>query len=406
MKVLGTMAPGQSAALRAVLVVEDEMMLRMRAVDMVEDAGFTAIEAINADDALAILESRSDIELLFTDIQMPGSMDGLKLAYAVHKRWPSIKIILVSGQLNLTDSDKPADSRFFGKPLDVKQMIMEMQNMIGSGVLKIANDVAALIATTPHPESNGKSARPGTANSASEESLTAENDSLRLLLEQAGIDAKVLLAQAGIDAKEREAADKLQKLILEELHHRIKNTLATVSAIASQSLRAATSIEHGQHAIEGRLVALGRAHDLLLQARWANATLEHTIRGATEPYVSIGSGRISIEGPDLRITSGAVIALAMTLNELCTNTTKFGALSVPAGRIEIVWKIDEATQRLHLTWSEKNGPTVHAPSRQSFGTRLIGSLGQQLKGQVDMAYDTTGFVYVLDVPMASLVASA
>ena len=76
--------------------------------------------------------------------------------------------------------------------------------------------------------------------------LSAENDSLRLLLEQAGIDAKVLLAQAGIDAKEREAADKLQKLILGELHHRIKNTLATVSAIASQSLRTATSIEHGQ----------------------------------------------------------------------------------------------------------------------------------------------------------------
>jgi two-component sensor histidine kinase len=387
-------------------VVEDEMMLRMRAVDMVEDAGFTAVEAINADDALAILESRSDIELLFTDIQMPGSMDGLKLAYAVHKRWPLIKIILVSGQLNLTDSDKPADSRFFGKPLDVKQMILEMQNMIGSGVLKIANDVAALIAAAPHPELNGKSVRPGTAHSASEESLTAENDSLRLLLEQAGIDAKALLAQAGIDAKEREVADKLQKLILEELHHRIKNTLATVSAIASQSLRAATSIEHGQHAIEGRLVALGRAHDLLLQARWANATLEHTIRGATEPYVSIGSGRISIEGPEVRITSGAVIALAMTLNELCTNTTKFGALSVPAGRIEIVWMVDEATQRLRLTWSEKNGPTVHAPSRQSFGTRLIGSLGQQLKGHVDLAYDETGFVYVLDVPMASLVAAA
>jgi two-component sensor histidine kinase/CheY-like chemotaxis protein len=405
MKVPGSMATGQAAALRAVLVVEDEMMLRMRAVDMVEDAGFTAVEAINADDALAILESRSDIELLFTDIQMPGSMDGLKLAYAVHKRWPSIKIILVSGQLNLTDSDKPADSRFFGKPLDVKQMILEMQDMIGSGILKIANDVASLIATAPPPESNGKSARPGPVGSTSQEFLSAENDSLRVLLEQAGIDAKVLLAQAGIDAKEREAADKLQKLILEELHHRIKNTLATVSAIASQSLRAATSIEHGQHAIEGRLVALGRAHDLLLQARWANATLEHTIRGATEPYVSIGSGRISIVGPDIRITSGAVIALAMTLNELCTNTTKFGALSVPSGRIEIVWTVDEATQRLHLTWSEKNGPPVHAPSRQSFGTRLIGSLGQQLKGHVNLAYDATGFVYVLDVPMASLVAS-
>jgi len=393
-----------SVVLPSVLVVEDEMLLRMRAVDMVEDAGFTPIEAINADDALAILESRSDIELLFTDIQMPGSMDGLKLAYAVHERWPLIKIILVSGQLKLTDDDKPADSRFFGKPLDVKHMMAEMQDMMGNGSLKIApSDISALIAKAPHPESS--STRPGSPGST-QEFLTAENDSLRLLLEQAGIDAKVLLAQAGIDAKEREAADKLQKLILEELHHRIKNTLATVSAIAAQSLRAATSIEHGQHAIEGRLVALGGAHDLLLQARWANASLEHTIRGATEPYVSIGSGRISIQGPDIRITSGAVIALAMTLNELCTNTTKFGALSVPAGRIEIVWKIDEEGQRLHLTWSEKNGPTVHAPSRQSFGTRLIGTLGQQLKGAVKLAYDATGFTYVLNVPMASLVAPA
>src|SRR6266850_4337937 len=108
-----------------VLVVEDEMVLRMRAVDIVEDAGFTAVEAVSADEALAILESRSDISLLFSDIQMPGTMDGLKLAHAVHDRWPSIKIILVSGQVRLSDIDKPAESRFFGKPLEVKQIIAE-----------------------------------------------------------------------------------------------------------------------------------------------------------------------------------------------------------------------------------------------------------------------------------------
>src|SRR6202167_4684784 len=168
-----------SAALPTVLVVEDEMMLRMRAVDMVEDAGFVSVEAVNADDALAILESRSDIELLFTDIQMPGSIDGLKLAYAVHERWPLIKIILVSGQLKLTDDDKPADSRFFGKPLDVKQMITEMQDMMGKGSLKIVpDDVAALIAKAAHPVSNGAAVRPAAANATSEEFLTAENDSL------------------------------------------------------------------------------------------------------------------------------------------------------------------------------------------------------------------------------------
>jgi two-component sensor histidine kinase/CheY-like chemotaxis protein len=391
-----------------VLVVEDEMMLRMRAVDIVEDAGFTAIEAVNADEALAILESRSDIELLFTDIQMPGSMDGLKLAHAVHERWPSIKIILVSGKLTPTDAEKPIHSRFFGKPLEVKQMIAEMQQMIGQGSLSIIQaDISAVLARAVQTGTRETSETSRSSGGASNEVLTAENDSLRLLLEQAGIDAEVLLAQAGIDAKEREAAEKLQKLILEELHHRIKNTLATVSAIASQSLRTATSIEHGQHAIEGRLVALGRAHDLLLQARWANADFAHTIRGATAPYDNEeGAGRFSIAGPDIKITSGAVIAIAMTLNELCTNTTKFGALSVPAGSIDIAWKIDEGTQRLQLNWSEKNGPSVRAPSRQSFGTRLIGSLGQQLKGKVQLAYESTGFVYTLDVPMTSLVAPA
>ncbi len=114
-----------------VLVVEDEMLLRMRAVDMVEDAGFTPVEAVDADEAVAILESRSDIALLFTDIQMPGSMDGLKLAHAVHERWPPIRIILVSGQLKLANIDIPAESRFFGKPLEANEMIAEMQNMIG-----------------------------------------------------------------------------------------------------------------------------------------------------------------------------------------------------------------------------------------------------------------------------------
>jgi CheY-like chemotaxis protein len=113
-----------------VLVVEDEMLLRMRAVDMVEDAGFTSVEAVDADEAVAILESRSDIALLFTDIQMPGSMDGLKLAHAVHQRWPPIKIILVSGQLKLANADIPADSRFFGKPLEAEEMIAEMRNLI------------------------------------------------------------------------------------------------------------------------------------------------------------------------------------------------------------------------------------------------------------------------------------
>ena len=114
-----------------VLVVEDEMLLRMRVVNMVEDAGYIPVEAVDADDAFAILKSRSDIALLFTDIQMPGSMNGLELAHAVHERWPPIKIILASGQLQLSSTDIPPDSRFFGKPLKSGEMIAEMQDMLG-----------------------------------------------------------------------------------------------------------------------------------------------------------------------------------------------------------------------------------------------------------------------------------
>jgi two-component sensor histidine kinase len=247
---------------------------------------------------------------------------------------------------------------------------------------------------------------PGSGAEPHQDFLAAENVSLRLLLEQAEINSRSLLAKAGIDAREREASDKLQKLILEELHHRIKNTLTTVGAIVSQSLRNLPGAEHAQHAIEGRLLALGRAHDLLLQASWTSADLGTVVRRAIEAFDNPDAPRFSVSGPDIRIASGAVIAVAMTLNELCTNTTKFGALSVPGGRVDLVWTVDQQTQRLHLTWTEKNGPAVHPPEKRSFGTRLIETLGKQLKGDVQLTYDSTGFVYAFDVPIASLTLPA
>ena len=125
------MVLGLSCIPAVVLIVEDEMMLRMRAIDMVEDAGYTPIEALDADEAVAILESRSDIALMCTDIQMPGSMDGLGLARTVHERWPSIKIIVMSGQLYPKNIDLPPCSRFFGKPLEAGLMIAQMRSMIG-----------------------------------------------------------------------------------------------------------------------------------------------------------------------------------------------------------------------------------------------------------------------------------
>jgi two-component system, response regulator PdtaR len=115
-----------------VLVVEDELLLRMMAVEVVEEAGFVALEARDADEAVALLESRSDISLLFTDIDMPGSMDGLKLAHAVRGRWPPIKILLVSGQVRLLPSDLPSSSRFVRKPYRVGAMVEELRSLVGA----------------------------------------------------------------------------------------------------------------------------------------------------------------------------------------------------------------------------------------------------------------------------------
>ncbi|MBR1091222.1 sensor histidine kinase [Bradyrhizobium manausense] len=239
-----------------------------------------------------------------------------------------------------------------------------------------------------------------------EDALAAENVSLRLLLAQAEINTNGLLARAGIDAKERETADKLQKLILEELHHRVKNTLATVSAIVSQSLRNVQGVDHAQRAIEGRLLALGRAHDLLLQTKWSSADLGAVVHNAIEAFDDRNESRFSISGPDVQINSGAVIVIAMTLNELCTNATKYGAFSLPKGRVDLGWTIDRKSQRLRLSWTEKDGPSVRSPAKRSFGTRLIETLGRQLLGDVQLTYAESGFAYTFDAPMTSLNAPA
>jgi two-component sensor histidine kinase/DNA-binding response OmpR family regulator len=403
-----------------VLVVEDELILRMRAVDIVQDAGFLPIEAVNADEAIKILETRDDISVLFTDIQMPGSMDGLKLAHVAHTRWPHIKIILVSGQIAVTEVDKPEASKFFPKPLEIQQMILELQELVASGAVHPTLSAKNGTLTQENKELRYQLQQAGVhakalllktvldtekqqliidENQPFQDALTTENDSLKLALEQAGIDARALLVQAGIDAEEREAAEKLQHLIHAELHHRIKNMLATVGAITDQSLRTATSMTHARSAIDGRFAALARAHDLLTRVSWENATIESTVLSAVEPFDQ-GGGRFIISGEDIRITSSPVIAFAMTLNELCTNTTKFGALSLPGGQVHIGWRVEGA--RLHFEWLESGGPPVTEPTRKSFGTRMMTSLGQQLKGTVELAYRPMGFAYLLNVPIDSL----
>jgi two-component system, response regulator PdtaR len=111
-----------------VLVVEDDFLSRLHAVNLVEDAGYIAVEASNADQAITILEARKDIRIVFTDINMPGSMDGLKLSHAIRKRWPPIELILTSGHFDLSDNDIPERRRFFSKPYRDEEIISALDH--------------------------------------------------------------------------------------------------------------------------------------------------------------------------------------------------------------------------------------------------------------------------------------
>ena len=236
-----------------------------------------------------------------------------------------------------------------------------------------------------------------------EDALEAENIGLREMLAQAGIDASRLLAKAGIAATEQEASVRLQRLLLEEMHHRVKNTLATVMAITSQSLKNATSMEQGRESIAHRLVALGRAHDLLLQTSWTSASLPAVVRAAIGPFETRGAKRFIVQGAEIDVGPAAVLSLALALNELCTNAVKFGALSNAEGHVEITSVLDEKAQRFKLIWAEKDGPAVKEPTKRSFGTQLIErSLARLLHGDARLRFEPSGVICEFDFPLASL----
>ncbi len=226
-------------------------------------------------------------------------------------------------------------------------------------------------------------------------------DEVRLEIEN--VDLRRLLAQAGIDAAAQKGADRLQRLLLEELHHRVKNTLAMVMAITSQSLRSTNNVEDGRRAIEHRLLALGRVHDLLLETNWTSAALEAILKTAIAPFDTHEAGRFLVQTSNIEVSPAAVLPLAMVLNELCTNAVKYGALSSAAGLVKITSTVDDAGKLVRLSWIETGGPAVLPPTRRSFGTKLIEhSFVSQLKGQAHLSFEPAGVVCVLDIPMASL----
>jgi two-component sensor histidine kinase len=204
------------------------------------------------------------------------------------------------------------------------------------------------------------------------------------------------------DTTETKQLEEHQRLLINELNHRVKNTLTTVQSIASQTLRNAATLEEAQAAFEGRLLALSRAHNVLTRENWEGANLRKIVTEAIAPYSNAREDRLHLTGPDVRLPPRMALALAMALQELATNAVKYGALSNETGEIAIGWRLDgtKAPLCLHLRWEESGGPAVRAPKRRGFGTRLIErSLALDLEGDVRIEFATGGVTCTVDAPL-------
>jgi two-component sensor histidine kinase len=206
---------------------------------------------------------------------------------------------------------------------------------------------------------------------------------------------------ASSDVTERHRAEEHLRLVVHELNHRVKNNLAMVQSIASQTFRNATDVRQAQERFAERLVALAQANDLLTGERWAGASLHGAVAQALEPYQR-DPGRTVLRGPDILLTPKTALAMTLAMHELSANAVKYGAWSNDRGVVTVAWQRTEedGAPRLHLEWREEGGPPVTPPERRGFGSRLIErGLAGELNGQVALWFDPAGLRCTVEAPL-------
>ncbi|HET6969757.1 MAG TPA: HWE histidine kinase domain-containing protein [Phenylobacterium sp.] len=223
---------------------------------------------------------------------------------------------------------------------------------------------------------------------------------------EVGDDAGQATRMAGVslDITDRKRADERQKLLLDELNHRVKNTLASVQSIALQTRRTATDPKAFEEAFLARLVALSRAHDLLTEVAWEGASLKDVIGRTIAPYAADGqTDRLRLAGPNVRLNPNAAVSLAMAFHELATNAGKYGALSAAGGHVDIEWNVDSMTSPtvVEIDWRERGGPPVAPPTRRGFGSRLLETgLAREFDGKVELSFEPEGVRCHMRLPLS------
>jgi two-component sensor histidine kinase len=225
-----------------------------------------------------------------------------------------------------------------------------------------------------------------------------------MLTPLADADGRVThLIPSAIDITLRKRAERHHQLLIEELNHRVKNTLATAQSLSTQTLLSSPSPPHFAEAFRGRLAALAAAHTLLAQTRWDGARLRDLIRVQLDPYRTAERANVTIAGDDVSLEPDAALRLGLVLHELATNAAKHGALASPAGHVEIGSQVGEVAgaRRLVLTWRERGGPAVDGRPRAGFGTTMIErGLAYQLGGSARLEFCRQGLRCRMELPLA------
>jgi two-component sensor histidine kinase/PAS domain-containing protein len=199
------------------------------------------------------------------------------------------------------------------------------------------------------------------------------------------------------DVTERKRGERQIATLAGEAEHRAKNILATVQAAVS--LSQSDSADGLKEAIEGRIQALAKVHTLFIQSRWQGAELSSIVTQELAPYLRDGEPRVRIDGPALVLEPKTAQAIAVALHELATNAAKYGALSDGGGRVEVAWSCAE--ERLNLRWTERGGPPVTTPTRQGFGTHIVGRIIREQSGEMRLDWDPAGLLCQIDLPITS-----
>lgn len=207
------------------------------------------------------------------------------------------------------------------------------------------------------------------------------------------------LAGISLDVTERKRAEEHRQLLVRELDHRVKNTLATVQAIVRQSLRSTKTVQEAREAADSRIMALSTAHDVLTDESWSGASMADLVVNTLRPFIDESRERISVGGDAVRLNPRAALAVSMAVHELATNAVKYGALSNEGGTVSFAWSVSngEGGKRLRLHWQEAGGPPVEKPTQTGFGSRLIErAFAREIGGDAAIDYRPSGVVFTAD----------